>query len=206
MQPPPPPPARPRQPTNPTPKQTTSRPNNQPAQAASAAPKPNERFSRADLKRIKQQGPTVDDLFAQKSNEVQIAKGKFGTSTESFIPYDVLGGAEVTLRDGLREPFWPLLAEMNYMQFYHELQRRNWTSKHFDASAEPWKVRHELRQPARHQQAAPEGAPAFARRLRLCLARARCRLLRCPTRGLCFLPPPARGMGRWSCASAAGAC
>jgi hypothetical protein len=34
-----------------------------PGVQATGPPKPNPRFSRADLKRIKQQGPSIDDLM-----------------------------------------------------------------------------------------------------------------------------------------------
>ena len=107
----------------------------QAAAADAAPPRPNPRFSRRDLRRIKTEGPTVEDLRAHFDVPGRDKEGRAITNTYDFVPPEVLG--DVTYAP---EPAWAALPRMPYMEFYQGLRRRNWTSPHYDAGAEPWDV------------------------------------------------------------------
>ena len=51
-----------------------------------APPKPNSKFKKVDLKRIKQQGPTMDDLRAHFEVE-KPGKGEEDRNVYDFVPY-----------------------------------------------------------------------------------------------------------------------
>ena len=38
------------------------------------------------------------------------------------------------------EPDWLHLPQMPFMEFYHGLRQRNWTSEYYQQDAEPWTV------------------------------------------------------------------
>ncbi|EFN51285.1 hypothetical protein CHLNCDRAFT_141222 [Chlorella variabilis] len=97
-------------------------------------PKPNPRFSRKDLKRIKQQGPTMADLQAHFEVPSKDAEGQESSAKFDFVPKEVLGqGAGYA-----PEPRWERLPQMPYMEFYQGLRERNWTTKHYNPAAEKW--------------------------------------------------------------------
>ena len=101
-----------------------------------AVPQPNPRFSKRDLKRIKREGPTMDDLYAHFKVPTKGKDGEETLNEYDFIPVDVLGcGGKV-----IPEPDWKKLPEMTYMEFYQGLRKRNWTSKYYDPDAEPWSL------------------------------------------------------------------
>ena len=101
-----------------------------------APPKPNQKFGRQDLKRIKQNGPTLDDLYAHFKVPGTEKDGEKKTNAYDFVPVEVLGsGAAVT-----PEPKWKSMRQMTYMEFYQGLRERNWTSKYYDPDADPWSV------------------------------------------------------------------
>ena len=61
-------------------------------------------------------------------------QGAPATQTLEFVPTEVLGaGAGYA-----PEPRWDALPQMPFMQFYHGLRQRNWTSPHYSAAAEKW--------------------------------------------------------------------
>ena len=103
--------------------------------ATAAPPKPNTKFSRGDLKRIKQQGPTVEDLFVHFEVETKEKDGRTVETIYDFIPTEVLGNTSYSA-----EPKWRSLPQMTYMEFYRGLMERNWTSKYYDPDAEPWQL------------------------------------------------------------------
>ncbi|KAL4448900.1 hypothetical protein ABPG77_007617 [Micractinium sp. CCAP 211/92] len=111
-----------------------------PPQAAAkeaTPPKPNPKFSRKDLKRIKQQGPSIEDLRAHFEVPVRGKDGKEGgKATYDFVPAEVLGqGAGYAA-----EPRWSQLPQMSFMEFYQGLRERNWTSKYYKPDAEKWSL------------------------------------------------------------------
>eukprot|EP00887_Chlorella_sp_A99_P007243 scaffold2.g7243.t1 len=68
------------------------------AKGEAAPPKPHPRFSRSDLKRIKQQGPSVADLYAHFEVDGRDSEGKPAKITYDFVPPQV-GGASAFLHD-----------------------------------------------------------------------------------------------------------
>ncbi|KAI3430488.1 hypothetical protein D9Q98_005083 [Chlorella vulgaris] len=107
------------------------------AKQATGPPKPNPRFSRADLKRIKQQGPSIDDLMAHHEVQIKDAEGGEATRSFSFVPSEVLGqGAGYA-----PEPKWGSLPQMPYMEFFQGLRERNWTTQWYDPAAEKWELK-----------------------------------------------------------------
>ena len=79
------------------------------------APRPSERFTKKDLKRIKQEGPRFDDIAWEE-----------GKDKDKVIPLEVLRDIKYT-----PEPNWGKMEKMTYFEFYQGLRERNWTSKHF---------------------------------------------------------------------------
>jgi len=99
-------------------------------------PKPNSKFKKADLKRIKTEGPTMEDL--QAHFEVARSSGSKTTTQEyNFVPYEVLGRKTAYPE---KEPAWDQLPQMSFMEFYAGLRERNWTSEHYNPDASRWDV------------------------------------------------------------------
>ena len=72
---------------------------------SNAPPRPNSKFKKADLKRIKTDGPTMDDLRAHF--EVTRTSGsKTSTKKYDFVPYEVLGNKTAYPS---KEPAWEKL-------------------------------------------------------------------------------------------------
>ena len=90
-------------------------------------------FPLQDLRRIKQQGPNEQDLIERYTAETDDGQGDTVMAEHTYIPSEVLGNVNYDA-----EPSWHSLPQMSYMEFYHGLRQRNWTSEHFDASAQPW--------------------------------------------------------------------
>jgi len=55
-----------------------------------APPKPNKKFSKADLKRIKQTGPTIEDLRAHFEVAKPGGSGEQDKNVYDFVPYEGL--------------------------------------------------------------------------------------------------------------------
>lgn len=89
-----------------------------------------------DLRRIKQQGPAESDLHEPHVYDTTDKQGNTTTHHESFIPDEVLGSTTYDL-----EPNWQSLPQMPYMEFYHGLRQRNWTSPYHNAAAPAWDLR-----------------------------------------------------------------
>ncbi|KAK9845482.1 hypothetical protein WJX81_007602 [Elliptochloris bilobata] len=97
-------------------------------------PRPDARFTKKDIRRLKTQGPRIDDLTL----DFKPPWLKEGESTGyKWIPDDVIiaGGAYE-----LQEPQWLELEQMSFMEFFQGLRERNWTTKWYQPKAEPWKV------------------------------------------------------------------
>ena len=98
-----------------------------------------------DIRRIKTQGPSMDDLvLVARQQYVETGKGepKGAVSREvqegdlfTWVPPSVLGTGVVE-----HEPRWAGMPRMSLLEFYAGLQRRNWTSPHHDPAAVPWKL------------------------------------------------------------------
>lgn len=102
---------------------------------AEGPPKPNtSKFKKEDLKRIKNEGPTMDDLRAHfevpKRGEDNQEKNVY-----DFVPYEVLGGQQYN-----PEPNWSDIEQMSYMEFYAGLRERNWTSEYYNPDAAVWNM------------------------------------------------------------------
>jgi len=88
------------------------------------------------MKRIKQHGPTIDDV----KHSIEFASGETqdGASTTDqykYIPVEVLG------RRGYgKEPSWSQIPEMPFSEFIAGIRKRNWQHPSFDAKAGRWDV------------------------------------------------------------------
>ncbi|KAK9817111.1 hypothetical protein WJX72_009705 [[Myrmecia] bisecta] len=123
-----------------------------------APPKPAPRFSRQDLKRIKEQGPTVADLVHIHRMEWQDRDKTLHAEERAWIPPQVLGSTSY-----MPEPKWHALPQMSFMEFYQGLRERNWTSEHYKATSEPWKISF-FRDSGRLMRPSWEGFRAFVTR------------------------------------------
>ena len=105
------------------------------------APKPAKEFTRQDVRRIKQEGPRIDDLVLSARQKFKFAEGK-GPDQEVHESYLHVWVPEEVLGAGVFEvvPEWRRMPQMSYLEFYNGLQRRNWTSELYDPQAEPWKL------------------------------------------------------------------
>lgn len=107
------------------------------AQASGTGPpRPNPKFTRSDLKRIKQTGPTINDLFVHFEVETKDKDGRSVENIYDFVPAEVLG----TGYNYDPEPEWSSIPQMAYMEFYKGLRERNWTSEYYNPDADPWKL------------------------------------------------------------------
>ena len=89
-----------------------------------------------DRRRIKQQGPAEIDLIEQYTAETEVEEGETSMEEHQYIPPEVLGTSHYDA-----EPEWGSMPQMSYMEFYHGLRQRNWTSSYHDATAEPWNLK-----------------------------------------------------------------
>lgn len=89
-----------------------------------------------DRRRIKQQGPAEIDLIEQYTAETEDGEGETTMEEHQYIPPEVLGTSHYDT-----EPEWESMPQMPYMEFYHGLRQRNWTSSYHDATAEPWNLK-----------------------------------------------------------------
>lgn len=88
-----------------------------------------------DRRRIKQHGPTEEDLTERYTAVADIDEVPTEIEAE-YIPSEVLGSAGYDA-----EPQWHTLPRTEYMEFYHGLRQRNWTSKYHDPTAQPWNLK-----------------------------------------------------------------
>lgn len=100
-------------------------------------PRPNEKFSSTDLKRIKAQGPTLDDVTIQIDVTNVDSEGNPQLKSHVFVPPSVLGDTYNTLD---KEPSWGKIKEMPLNLFIHGLKERNWTSPFHDPDAPKWNL------------------------------------------------------------------
>ena len=117
--------------------------------------------AKAQDKRIRAAGPAFQDLWIDdpddtdwelpEEEELEEAMEEIEYSTgytpgyqhvdaymnpDQYVPIDVLGPVKPE-----PEPKWNRLPRMIYREFYYGLQQRNWTSKHYDPSVEPWDLK-----------------------------------------------------------------
>ena len=100
-------------------------------------PRPNEKFSVQDLKRIKKHGPTLEDVTIQINVTNIDSEGNPQESQHVFVPPHVLGDTFNTVEP---EPAWSDLPEMPCNLFLHGLRERNWTSPFYKADAPRWDI------------------------------------------------------------------
>ena len=89
-----------------------------------------------DRRRIKQKGPVEQDLVEEYTAETDIGRGETVMAEHQYIPPEVLGSMHYD-----DEPNWETIPQMTYMEFYHGLRQRNWTSPYFNARAQPWTLK-----------------------------------------------------------------
>jgi hypothetical protein len=99
------------------------------------APRPNEKFSRADLKRIKQLGPTLDDVTIKITVTNINSEGEQIVKDHIFVPPSILGE---TYNSVDKEPEWANMSEMPLNLFIYGLKQRNWTSPVYNSNASRW--------------------------------------------------------------------
>lgn len=89
-----------------------------------------------DRRRIKQNGPTEKDVTKEYATTSEDKEGKTVTEEHQYVPPEVLGAMHYD-----DEPAWETMPEMPYMEFFHGLRQRNWTSPYHNPQAEPWDLR-----------------------------------------------------------------
>ena len=97
---------------------------------------PNQRFFKEDLIRIRDQGPSLDDiiLVSEKTPDDKFkAKKAEKTETVRYIP-----SATVVPKDNIAEPHWGSLHQASLDEFYLGLQARNWQHPTFNPHLPPW--------------------------------------------------------------------
>lgn len=100
-------------------------------------PKPNKKFAVEDLRRIKKQGPTLDDVTIQINVTNIDSEGNPQETQHVFVPPHVLGDTYNTIE---AEPAWSELPEMPCNLFLHGLRERNWTSPFYNPEAPRWTI------------------------------------------------------------------
>jgi hypothetical protein len=100
-------------------------------------PRPNEKFSTDDLRRIKKSGPTLEDVTIQINVTNIDSEGNPQEAEHIFVPPNVLGETYNTIE---KEPAWSKLDEMPCNLFLQGLRERNWTSPFYDPEASKWQL------------------------------------------------------------------
>ena len=99
-------------------------------------PRPNERFTLEDIKRIKEKGPTMEDIEASVDvQKMPLTDGTVPTEHFDFISSSSFGTIP---HDFSREPHWHKLPQMPANVFLHGLRERNWTSPYYNPNASKW--------------------------------------------------------------------
>eukprot|EP00891_Asterochloris_glomerata_P005616 jgi/Astpho2/5616/Aster-02868 len=89
-----------------------------------------------DRRRIKQMGPSMEDVTLTYNEPYMDPETEETTIEEkAYVPQEVLGNVSMG-----PEPDWLHLPQMPFMEFYHGLRQRNWTSEYYQQDAEPWTV------------------------------------------------------------------
>ena len=130
---------------------------------------PNARFNEYDVRRIKAVGPMFNDVVLQqwdlpaksasgKAKKVDAIDQKGGRDGErktrdqeieafntkrayqderfQFVHPEVVWDTKAFMKSSR----WRRMPRMPYMEFYHGLRQRNWTSPFYDKDAEPWTI------------------------------------------------------------------
>jgi hypothetical protein len=98
-------------------------------------PRPHSKFTREDLKRIKEKGPTLADVTVSVSIEDNPKQAQPRQYT--FVPPSVLGD---NYEKQTPEPDWKSMPEMPLNLFIHGLKERNWTSVHYNPASLKWHI------------------------------------------------------------------
>jgi len=104
-------------------------------------PSPHPKFTMQDLERIASSGPSFHDVVLEHVERVyepgSDAESDDGPVAEAYnyIPFSVLGDYQMDA-----EPNWSQLPCMGIHDFHVGLKQRNWTSKEFRSTADPWRV------------------------------------------------------------------
>ena len=128
---------------------------------------PNARFTSQEVRRIKATGPTLDDVILQEWDLPSVAasltapkkggedggkKDERRTRDQDIEQYNVGKSYQDEryqfmhpsivweTQAHVKQPKWRAMRRMPYMEFYHGIRQRNWTSSFYDPNAEPWHV------------------------------------------------------------------
>lgn len=91
-----------------------------------------------DLRRIQEQGPSIQDLTRTLKVVYEPRSGKVVEPlvlTHDFVPPSALTAPVLT-----PEPDWRRIPEMPFMELFDGLQRRNWTHPRYDPSLPKWEL------------------------------------------------------------------
>lgn len=90
-----------------------------------------------DIKRIKTEGPVIDDLVITALQQWTDKEEKEVNEDAiyAWVPPSVLGSGV-----GQAEPPWGRLSRMSYVELLQGLKKRNWTNELYDKSAPAWKL------------------------------------------------------------------
>ena len=75
----------------------------------------------------------MSDLVEEYTAETEVGAKETAMLQHQYIPPEVLGSMHYD-----DEPHWEAMPQMTYMEFYHGLRQRNWTSPYHNPQAEPW--------------------------------------------------------------------
>jgi hypothetical protein len=111
-------------------------------QQQSGPPRPNERFTKEDVRRIKQRGPTLQDVTVHlRVEDPEADEGAGPTVREyDFVPPSILGDSYYKA-NAEPEPDWRSMPQMNKNLFLQGLRERNWTSEFYKPDAPKWHIR-----------------------------------------------------------------
>ena len=110
-----------------------------PWQKQTGPPRPDSRFTKEDIQRIKAQGPSLADVTAEvdlPDATVEALSNPF-ESHVTFVPPSVLGDHFANTHP---EPQWNQMEKMPPNLFIFGLRKRNWVGPYYDACAPKWKL------------------------------------------------------------------
>ncbi|KFM28746.1 ATP-dependent zinc metalloprotease FtsH [Auxenochlorella protothecoides] len=120
-----------------TPRSRCPRPTRHPAVRVKAGLEP-KKLTAQDLRRIQEQGPSIQDLTRTLKVVYEPRSGKVVEPlvlTHDFVPPSALTAPVLT-----PEPDWRRIPEMPFMELFDGLQRRNWTHPRYDPSLPKWEL------------------------------------------------------------------
>ena len=112
----------------------------QQSQQSGKPPRPHQRFTREDIKRIKERGPRLADLVIDEEIDHALKGADDEPKTVTFVPDGVFGDRVEQRNGGAPEPKWGSMEKLAPNLFIEGLKRRNWTHPHYQADAPKWHI------------------------------------------------------------------